>query len=312
MNHFRQSCLVLVLLGSACNQTSSSKSDGRDETAVKAASLVSPDQVPRRCGKSGITDNSTMAVSGEYELRSGPSQSSSRIRNEKASEITHTDQYQQVDNSTTVRRLCNDGEWSEVQIVEPDWLNFVRGWVPSHFLREITKDESGARVYVADDFIWDKDTRSYQREIVASVNMIARENSRCSKIDPSSVAKSPSRSAPGNPVFFVTCNEGASAFNVWFAPGDLASGRHFAATPNIEQSSAIALCEIAAKEAAMHPSTVNFSTADAIFSQHPSGRSRLIASFKARNSFNLELTFRISCLFDGGTLIETLIAEDQR
>jgi hypothetical protein len=42
---------------------------------------------------------------------------------------------------------------------------------------------------------------------------------------------------------------------------------------------------------------------------HVSGRARVVSSFTAKNALDLELKYRISCLFDGPTLIETQISE---
>ena len=63
-----------------------------------------------------------VAVSGEYALHVEPNESSERIKNEKASKILGEAQYHQIDRSTTVRRLCEKGDWTEVQIVTPEWL----------------------------------------------------------------------------------------------------------------------------------------------------------------------------------------------
>lgn len=278
---------------------------------MKSGSLVDPEMVPQPCGDGGITSNELAAVNAEFELRTGPSRSADRIKNEKASAAIGETMYQNIDNSTTVRRLCKGKNWSEVQIAEPSWLSSVRGWAPNSVLREIERDESGGRVYESRDFTWDADTRRYKSQIVAAVNKIVRENDRCKTIDPATVAKSSGRSQPGKPVFFVTCNEGASAFNVWFEPSEIIAGKRFAAAQNISKAAATDACEQAVKSAAMHPSTVSFSRVlDVAFLPHASGRSRLLSSFTAKNSFGLELKYRVSCLFDGTQLIETSIAED--
>jgi hypothetical protein len=66
------------------------------------------------------------------------------------------------------------------------------------------------------------------------------------------------------------------------------------------------------RSAATHPSTVSFSRImDLSFDQAPSGRSQVLSTFTAKNSFGLELKYRVSCLFDGYLLVETAIAEDR-
>jgi hypothetical protein len=232
-----------------------------------------------------------------------------RIKNEKASSILKSTHYHQIDSSTTVKRLCSDGDWSEVQIVSPDWLTFVKGWVPNKVLRGIERTASGGRIYEEADFIWDDSTEKYKRQIVAVVNKIARDHAGCSDLDTSSVDLSPSRSKPRDPVFFVTCNPSSGApFNVWFRPTD--AGKTFAAAKPISQGDAVLACERAAKATATHPSTVDFSRfLDVAYAARQDGRVFLDSSFTAKNGFNLELKYRIRCLFDGDKLIDTNIVE---
>lgn len=304
---------ILILFASGCGSTSENSTSAAanpDNSGVQIASLVPQDRIPKPCGKAGMTTDGSVAVSKSFEIRSGPGLQNPRLKNEKASQIFNETHYHVVDNSTTLRLICKDEKWSEVQIIEPDWLNFVRGWIPNNIIREIEKDKSGNRVYVADDFLWDKASTPYKSEIVAAVNKISRENSRCSDIDPTSMAKSQSKSRVGKPVFYVTCNANSDAFNVWFEPSDVKAGRTFVATQNIGQQAATAICEQAARSAATHPSTVSFSqVTDLSFHPSASGRSRVLSTFKAKNAFGLELKYSISCLFDGGDLIETLISE---
>jgi hypothetical protein len=280
---------------------------------VLSVNLSSPDKIPEACGDGGLALNDVVAVTGEYTLREKPDKASAKIKNEKASEALGTTQYHQIDYSTTVRRMCVQENWTEVQIVTPDWLNFVKGWAPNSVLREIEATASGSRKYVEADFYWDDDTSRYKPEIIAVVNKIAAENRNCTTIDPSSVAKSSSRSKPGDPVFFVTCGSGADVFNVWFRPSDASGGQTFAAKEPLAKGAAVDACEAAARQAAIHPSTVSFSRVwDLAYMPHVSGRARVVSTFTAKNAFNLELQFRIDCLFDGPNMIETNISESQK
>lgn len=266
--------------------------------------------IPAPCGDGGIAFGDVVAVNGEFALHETPSLDAPKIRNEKASLALGKDHFHKIDNSTTVRRLCVQSDWTEIQIVTPDWLTFVKGWVRNSALREIELTGDGARMYVEADFYWDDDTSKYKAKIIAVVNKIARENAKCVPIDPSSVAKSPSRSKPNDPVFFVTCGSGADVFNVWFRPKDADAGEVFAAREPLAKNAAADSCEMAAKQAAAHPSTVSFSRVwDLAYMPHASGRARVVSSFTAKNALNLELKYRIDCLFEGATLIEVNIAE---
>ena len=192
----------------------------------------------------------------------------------------------------------------------PDWLSDIRGWVPSRVLRSIEQQANGSRLYGAEDFSWDKDTKRDKAAIITVVNKITRDNSKCTNIDTGSLSLSTSKSKPNDPVYFITCGSGAEVFNVWFRPKDAKGNTTFAAKTPIDRSSAANFCERAAKDAATHPSTVSFSRVwDFAYVPHASGRARVVSSFTAKNAFNLELKYRIDCLFDGATLIETQINE---
>ncbi len=286
--------------------------NGASETASASGSPPAPE--PRRgagraCTTGAPASGAILAVTGEYELRTSPAKNGDRIKNQKASSIIGKTIYHRIDPSTTVRQVCAEEDWSEVEIVTPEWLAFVRGWVPNGFLRDIERTASGTRVYVAEDFFWDKDSSKYKQQIVAVANKIAQEHAGCSALDTATIALSPSRSKPNDPVFFVTCNPPSGMpFNVWFRPSD--TDRAFPAARPIAQGDAILACEAAAKAAATHPSTVDFSRfLDVAYSKREDGHVALDSSFMARNAFNLEQKYRIRCLFDGSTLIESNITE---
>jgi len=308
--------LLLIFVTASCTENSSQKQiEGGTETSSNVQSALTADvnirsDIPAPCGDGGLALMDVVAVSGDHDLHASPNSSAPKIKNEKASRVLGKDHYHQIDSSTTVRRLCVQADWTEVQIQTPDWLTHVKGWVPNTALREIERTKSGGRIYVEDDFYWDKDTVQFKRQIVAVVNKIARENRNCDQIDTSSVAKSPSRSKPGDPVFFVTCGSGANVFNVWFKPTDTGAEPAFAAKEPLNKSTAVDACEVAAKRAAIHPSTVEFSRVwDLAYMPHVSGRARVVSTFTAKNALNLELKYRIDCLFDGPALIETSIEE---
>lgn len=297
--------------------------DGKTETPKTASVKGSPPSkqsalttktsthsIPEPCGDGGLALKDVVAVNGSYEVRTAPNVKAPRLKNEKASRILGGEHYHVIDNSTTVRRLCAQADWTEIQIQTPEWLTHVKGWVPNKALREIERNETGQRVYVDSDFSWGKDTSKYKRQIVSVVNKISRENPNCSEIDTASVAKSSSRGTSKDPVFFVTCGSGVNAFNVWFRPKDADGQKTFQAKQPLAKSAATDTCEMAAKQAAVHPSTVQFSRVwDLAYIPHVSGRARVVSTFTAKNSLNLELRYRIDCLFDGPTLIETSIAE---
>jgi hypothetical protein len=304
---FRQSAPAMPTPGPA----STSSVSPTEPTKEAAVATLSPALSVKTCADSGIATNELMAVTGSSPLREAPSKDAKRIVNQKATDILGETQYQQIDASATVRELCRQGKWSEVQIVEPDWLSSYRGWVPSKFIRPIQKDKSGVRVYVAQDFIWDDKISKWTDTIIAGVNKVARENSQCSKVDASSAYLSGSKGTNQNPVFYVTCRDANDEpFNVFFSASDVKTGKNLAAIQPLDHAAAVEACELAARNAATHPSTVVFPKfLDLSVQEWPSGRVRAVSNFTAKNSFDLQLTYDISCLFEGQQATEILIAE---
>lgn len=310
------SCLLLTAALAGCNnestenQSSSSNNVESNENSALLADINTQNEIPAACGNGGLALRDTVAVTGSHDVHVDANLSPPLLKNEKASAILERDHFHQIDNSTTVRRLCVQEDWTEVQIQTPEWLTHVVGWVPSSVLREIEHNDRGGRIYVEDDFSWDEDTSSFKQQITATVNTIAAENRHCSYLDTGTLAKSSTRSTPNDPVFFITCGTGADVFNVWFRPSDVEDGATFAAREPLGKNAAADACEAVAKQAATHPSTVSFSRVwDLAYLPHVSGRARIVSSFTAKNAFNLELEYRIDCLFDGPTLIETNISE---
>lgn len=309
VRHMRKLLLATVVLGGAAwafgwAPSTAALNEGTTSSELVALAPAAP-QGPT-CDVGIPASGDVVAVRKSFHPRKTPSMSGLSIRNEKASSALGRTHFHQIDHSTTVRHLCVEGDWSEVKIVTPSWLTFVQGWVPNDVLRGIERTASGQRVYVEDDFIWDRDTSRYKPEIVTIVNRIAQEHKGCSTIDTASVAQSPSRSKIGDPVYFVTCG---TSFNVYFRIADAAeAAKSFTAPQAISQDDAVLACEQAAKSAAVHPSTVDFSRImDVSFSTRDDGRASLDSSFSAKNGFNLTHQYRIRCLFDADRLIESSI-----
>ncbi|BET59162.1 hypothetical protein [Geobacter sp. 60473] len=278
--------------------------------SVVPATVVAADV--QQCGKESSKTGQTYKVTGsDISIRKGPGKKFDKLINQKATSILKRTQYTTIDNSVTVYEECTQGGWSFVKVTEPDWLRESHiGWVQSTALRKPKKEASGAQIFTDADFTWDKKTSTYKSVIIAGVNKIHRDNPRCKDIDPSSTYMSNSKGTKSDPVFFVTCGKGANAFNVFFAKSDIQKGKTFAAAKHIDKAKAIDLCESYAISKASHPSTVKFSRVmDLSITEHPNGRTRVMSTFTAKNSFNLELKHKISCLLDENGLIEANVNE---
>lgn len=264
------------------------------------------------CGSGSRKSGQVLGVNGtEVLLRATPSASGTKLVNEKATRVLGRTMYLQIDNSTTVLEECTQGDWSRVRVQEPDWLrNSHIGWVETRSLRKKKTDAQGVVVFTDADFHWDKRTAPYKNIVIAGVNKVHRENERCKTIDPTTATRSPSKGSADDPVFFVTCGRGASAFNAYFSKSEVERGTKLVAAQHIDHLRALDLCEGYARANAVHPSTVDFSRfMDFALSNHPNGRTTVTSSFTAKNRFNLELKHNIRCLLDANGLIEAHITE---
>lgn len=264
------------------------------------------------CGSGSTKSGQTLRVIGsDVVLRSAPNSESEKLINQKATQIFKTTQYLTIDNSVTVVEKCTQGEWSRVRVKDPDWLkNSHIGWVQSSSLRGQKKGSGGIVEFTEADFAWDKNTSPHKKTIIAGVNKIHRENSRCKTIDTGSLDISTSKGSHSDPVFYVTCGTGAGAFNAFFSKSEVEKGSTLAAAKHIDRIRAIDLCESYAKSTASHPSTFSFSRVmDLAVNEHPNGRTTVTSSFTAKNSFNLELKHNIRCLLDANDLFEANISE---
>ena len=164
--------------------------------------------------------------------------------------------------------------------------------------------------FKAKDIVWDKYTKPHKDVVLAGVNKLHRENSRCKDIDPGTATRSTQKGTKKNPVFFVSCGKGAKAFNAYFSKSDVESKKTLAAVRHMAKGEAVLLCERYAKAKAAHPSTVDFSRfLDLGVRELGNGRTQVVSSFTAKNSFNMELKYNITCLLNAKGLIEGRIFE---
>ena len=205
-------CLLAALLAGCGPPAETSDAEASQLTGNKNSDVGA-----EPCDHGGIATGNEVSIKGDSPLYDAPN--GKRIVNDKATAALGETHYQQVDNTERLREVCRTQKWSKVQVLEPSWLTDVVGWVPLTALRSIERETGGARRYVAADFTWDNHTLPYKGKLVEAVNQVARENANCVSIDPGTLAKSPSRSKAGKPVFFITCNgQEDQPFNVWFEP----------------------------------------------------------------------------------------------
>jgi len=264
------------------------------------------------CGSVSTKSGQTLKVKGsDVVLRSVPNSNSEKLINQKATQFSKTTHYLNIDNTVTVVEECTQGEWSRVRVKEPAYLQDSHiGWVQVSSVQGQKKDSGGIVEFTEADFFWDKKTSPHKKTILAGVNKVHRENSRCKTIDTGTAYISYSKGSHSNPVFYVTCGVGAGSFNAFFSKSEVEKGSTLAAAKHIDRNRAVDLCESYAKSKANHPSTVRFSRVLALaINEHPNGRTAVTSSFTAKNSFNLELKHNIRCLLDANGLDDAHISE---
>lgn len=76
------------------------------------------------------------AVNGSIiNIRQGPGTEFERVVDIEVSEKLGTTQYAKVSKGNIVRVNCRQGNWSQINVLSPDWLRKShRGWVMSRFL----------------------------------------------------------------------------------------------------------------------------------------------------------------------------------
>jgi hypothetical protein len=136
--------------------------------------------------------------------------------NQKASNVLGETTYHSIDSTTRVQVHCESGEWVRVQLTEPEWLTHVAGWVQREHLLDPTKSGT-SREFTEADVFWDKQTKPHKQTILRAINEIHKSNPLCTgTLDPSSVAKSPTKSTAKRTVYFVTCGKDRAIQNVYF------------------------------------------------------------------------------------------------
>jgi hypothetical protein len=269
------------------------------------------DAASRECAGANVTGTEYSVAGTRINVRKGPGITHERIFDRETASTPGETRYVQIDNRVTVLEACRKGGWSFIQVIEPEWLSDShQGWVASRFLREPPRSVAGVKVFTEKDFIWDENTSPYKDTIIAAVNRIHRENSRCKEIDPSSASYSDSRSSSGKPVFSVVCGQGLQVHRVWFPEDGSGAGDALEVVTHIDKANAITICEKYARSAAVHLRAVAFSRgSDLAVDEHPNGQTTVISTFTGNTSLNQGLKFRIRCLLEKTGLIEASVSE---
>lgn len=115
----------------SCSQNNQKKT--KEELRQEKAEVKTETKLPEIFGITG----------GDIDIRKGPGDKFEKLINEKATAALNETQYAQVDNSVKVVILENNGAWSKIKVVDPEWLSNTHiGWIPSkNILKNSTNEE---------------------------------------------------------------------------------------------------------------------------------------------------------------------------
>jgi hypothetical protein len=74
-----------------------------------------------------------------------------------------------------------------------------------------------------EDIKWDPVTAFHKQTVIAGLNILMRDNPRCSVLDARSVRMDMNNGNPDNPAFAVDCGEGSTRAPVYFTKIDVES-----------------------------------------------------------------------------------------
>jgi hypothetical protein len=159
---------------------------------------------------------------------------------------------------------------------------------------------------------FDKDTKPYKAIVMKGVERLRREDARCAiRIDPNTAELSIHQLNKKDPEFAVICGatrEHGDIASVRFTASEVASPEPMKAPVHINLDQA-EFCHAYAKGRSAHPSTVDFKLGATRTAEAPNGNTDITDQFTAKNSFNLELTYNVRCLFNEHGFIEANVEE---
>jgi hypothetical protein len=164
---------------------------------------------------------------------------------------------------------------------------------------------AGRRIYKVADFEWPKGSAASREAVLTVINRIVKQNPACDAINRKSLTMN-------GGTFQIACEGTGDGQSFEFTAADATNGRGFAPEgpiAPISEADAIPACQQAVLQRVNHPSTVDWSLLSGSFDTFGNGGARFGIDFSAKNSFNLELTYRATCEFKGNKLTDFVAIE---
>ncbi|WP_421722394.1 hypothetical protein [Alloalcanivorax xenomutans] len=154
--------------------------------------------------------------------------------------------------------------------------------------------------------IYIKKYEQYEPELEKAMRIQAK-SPRCAKVSMGDVSNS--KSKPGAPVFFVTCEDrSGTPFNTWYTLSDIENAAPKVAK-NLTADQVREKCISAIKEKLNQPGSFSPHMLDYAAQDLPNGRTRARIGFTASNALGKEQDFAASCLVGPDLPAEVTIAE---
>lgn len=174
--------------------------------------------------------------------------------------------------------------------------------------------KSAPKAYTDADIPWEYSGKaaSYKPKVVAGINKVLRDNSRCSDVDLMSLYEG-AGFTKSNPVFFIQCKAAdGSPFGVTFNVNDVDDNTaRFSAATIISEADAKRRCMEATERDSSGLRSVAFGVfMNGNYIPHDDGRATIALAFSAKNAVGITDSYKVICFFKGTTLTERKIMQN--
>lgn len=166
--------------------------------------------------------------------------------------------------------------------------------------------------YTVNDITVYGEMEKYKYEVVKMLNRLASKHPKCKQhIARFTAGISDHLGTSDNPSFFVQCGKGDIPEVVRFTLSDIRSGYTPKPKKNISKSKAREICREQVYQKVTIPSSVDFSWLNFAYAAKPNGNSIASDTFRAKNAFGMEFKYRIYCIFEGESLLDSYVKEER-
>ena len=180
--------------------------------------------------------------------------------------------------------------------------------------QSVAASKAAPKTYATADIPWEYSGKaaSYKAKVVAGINKVLRDNTRCSDVDLMSLYDA-AGFTKSNPVFFIQCKAtDGSPFGVTFNVNDVNDdSTRFGAATIISEADAKRRCMEATERDPGGLRSIAFGILmNGNYIPHNDGRATIGLAFSAKNALGITDSYKIICFFKGTVLTEHRITTD--